>query len=337
MEIKHYIALSINEKSQAAEARRHAASLTGMLGFSKKDASNVAIIVTELAMNLAKHSNGGELLLHELIYKTAVGIEVVALDKGPGMANIGQCLTDGYSSAGSPGTGLGAVQRLSSAFDVFSVPEQGTTILARYWPDPNLENLSSYPFDVGVVSTPKPGENVSGDGWAIKRSGYHANVALVDGLGHGLLAADVSRAAVEAFHRISLLSPSVILSEIDEALHGSRGAAVAVAEIDQFSKVVRFAGIGNISACILSTVGIKKMVSHHGIVGGGVRKIQEFNYSWPDHGCLLMHSDGLHNRYQFERWPGILNKHPGIIAANFYQCANRGTDDSTVVVVRPRS
>lgn len=337
MEIRHFITLPITEKSQAAEARRHAARLTGILGFSKKDASNVAIIVTELAMNLAKHSIGGELFLHELVCETAVGIEVLALDRGPGMANVGQCLTDGYSSSGSPGTGLGAVQRLSSIFDVFSAPVQGTTILARYWSDPNEEHLLSGDFNVGVVSTPKPGETVCGDGWAMKGSGNHANLLLVDGLGHGLLAAEVSRAAIETFKRISVIDPAEILVKIDNALRGSRGAAVAIAEIDQFKQVVRFAGIGNISACILSRGVIKKMVSLHGIVGGEVRKIQEFTYPWPDQGCLLMHSDGLHNWYQFERWPGILYKHPGIIAGRFYQFANRGSDDSTVVVVRPKN
>ena len=337
MEIKHYIAQAVTEKSQAAEARRHAASLAGILNLSRKDASNVAIIVTELAMNLAKHTTGGELLLHQLRHKTAVGVEVIALDKGPGMANIGQCLSDGYSSTGSPGTGLGAVQRLSTLFDVLSVPQLGTVVLVRYWSDPKVERSSTGGFHVGAVSIPKPGESFSGDSWTIELTGNRAKFLLVDGLGHGQLAADASNAAIRAFHKISQDGSANVLTAINKALHGTRGAAVAVTEIEQLAGILRFAGIGNISSCIWTRDGIKKMVSLHGIVGADVRKIQEFSHPWPNQAILLMHSDGLHNRYVFEKYPGIMNRHPGIIAGVFYRDNNRGSDDSTVLVARAKT
>ncbi len=335
MEIKHHIALSVTEKSQAAQARRHAASLADSLGLSKTDASNVAIIVTELATNLAKHATSGELLLHGLKRRDAVGIEILALDKGPGMSNVGQCLRDGYSSSGSLGTGLGAVQRLSTFFDVSSVPQLGTAVLARYWSDPKPEGFSSDGLEVGAVCIPKPGEDACGDGWAMDNTGNRTLIMLADGLGHGLLAARASQEAIRVFRQKSrLLNPREILGAIHEAIRGTRGAAVAVAEIDPVSRLVRFIGIGNISGSILSRQGVKNMISLNGIVGGEIRKLETLTYPWPDNALMVMHSDGLISHWNLERYPGILNKCSSLIAGVLYRDYFRQTDDVAVLVAR---
>lgn len=125
------IARPVTEESQVGEARRIAVALAAELGFNETDRGKVAIVTTEAAKNLVNHAREGELLLQTL--KTAAGysIEIVALDRGPGMANVGQCLRDGFSTAGTPGTGLGAIKRLSTFFDIHSVPKQGTALLMR--------------------------------------------------------------------------------------------------------------------------------------------------------------------------------------------------------------
>lgn len=335
MEIVHYISLSVTEKSQAAQARRQAANLAGDLGLSRTDASNVAIIVTELATNLAKHATSGELLLHRLKRRDAVGIEILSLDKGPGMSNVGRCLRDGYSSSGSPGTGLGAVQRLSTFFDVSSVPQEGTAVLVRYWPNQKAGCWSSGDLDIGSVCRPKPGEDACGDGWAMDNSGNRTLIMLADGLGHGILAAQASQEAIRVFRQKSrLLNPREILRAIHEALLGTRGAAVAVAEIDPVSRLVRFAGIGNISGSIISRPGVRNMISLNGIVGGQVWKLEMFTYPWPDNALMLMHSDGLISHWNLERYPGILNKRSSLIAGVLYRDYFRQTDDVSVLVAR---
>jgi anti-sigma regulatory factor (Ser/Thr protein kinase) len=336
VEIKHHIALSVTEKSQAAQARRHAASLAGFLGLNKTDASNVAIIVTELAMNLVKHAANGELLLHGLKCENSVGIEVLALDRGPGMANVGQCLLDGYSSAGSPGTGLGAVQRLSTMFDVHSVPQLGTAVLARYWSNPKPERLSSDGMEVGAVCRPKPGEDACGDGWAMENVGNRTLILLADGLGHGLFAAEASQEAIRVFLRNSRLNPKEILRAIHDDLIGTRGAAVAVSEINLGSRLVQFSGVGNISGSILSRQGVRHMISHNGVVGGEIRRLETFTYPWPDNALMLMHSDGLTSHWNLERYPGILNKCSSLIAGVLYRDYFRRTDDVTVLVARSK-
>ena len=58
-------------------------------------------------------------------------VEMLALDRGPGMADVPRCLGDGYSTGGSLGQGLGAVRRLSTDFDIYSMPERGTAVYCQ--------------------------------------------------------------------------------------------------------------------------------------------------------------------------------------------------------------
>lgn len=336
MEIIHHGTISLTDPSDASEARRRALELAVSLGFPKADASNVAIIVTEAAKNVVRHASRGELILQALKCKEAVGIEALALNGGPGMSNVARCLADGYSSAGSPGTGMGAMQRLSSVFDVHSTPESGAVVFIRYWSNPHSECVASHGFDVGAVCMPKPGETECGDGWAMADTGNRVVTLVVDGLGHGPLAAAAAGRAVRTFRGNSQLSPCEILSAIHESLRGTRGAAAGVTEVDLAARVVRFAGVGNVAAAVLSREGIKRMVSHNGIVGGEVRKIQEFEYAWPDYAVLVVHSDGMSGRWTPDRYPGLLHRAPGVIAGVLYRDHRRGNDDVVVVVARSK-
>ncbi len=336
MEIRHCVTLPISEKGQVPEARRHALGLAQSVGLSEADESNVAIIVTEAANNLAKHSEGGELLLSSLKCNTSVGIEVLALDRGPGMNNVEQCLQDGYSSGSSMGAGMGALQRISQLFDVYSVPGLGSALLSRYWSHPGPECRSAFGWDVGAVCIPLHGESVCGDKWGIRNTRNCAMIMLADGLGHGQHAAEASQAAIEVFVESPKLMPSEMIEATHVALRHTRGAAVAVTEVDLLSRTVNFAGVGNISSAVVCGDKVKNMVSHSGIVGAEIRKIQEFSYLWPEYGILVMHSDGLKSRWDLNRYPGILKKHPALIAGVLYRDYCRDTDDVTVVVVRTK-
>jgi anti-sigma regulatory factor (Ser/Thr protein kinase) len=123
--------IPVTEASQVAAARRTALQMTHSLGLSEVETGALALVVTEAATNLVKHAQAGQLLLRTLDEAEGPGVELLALDTGPGMAHVGQCLQDGYSTAGSPGTGLGAITRLATLWDLYSVPGQGTSLLAQ--------------------------------------------------------------------------------------------------------------------------------------------------------------------------------------------------------------
>jgi anti-sigma regulatory factor (Ser/Thr protein kinase) len=331
VEVKYMSAQPVTDISRVAEARRAATELAGRLGFSEACVGKVALVVTEAATNLVKHATAGEILLYGLQFGQIGGIEVLALDRGPGMTNVAKYLRDGYSTTGSPGTGLGAIRRLATSFDIHSVPGAGTVLLARLWSEPLPATRPTF-LEVGGVSLAKPGEDVSGDQWAIAWFPERAVILVADGLGHGPGAAEAAREAVRTFHEHAALTPTAIVEAIHGALRSTRGAAVAVAEIVPPQETVRFAGVGNISGVVLSTEGSRNMVSYNGTAGHTVRKIREFSYSWPADALLILSSDGLVTRLHPEHYPGLTKRHPDLIAATLYRDYARGHDDATVVV-----
>src|SRR5262249_3039287 len=194
----------ITEASQVAAARRTALQMASRLGLSETETGALALVVTEAATNLVKHAQAGQLLLRTLEAAEAPGVELLALDTGPGMAHVGLCLQDGYSTAGSPGTGLGAITRLATLWDLYSVPGQGTALLAqvvrraRRLPAEELPLHSAPgPLVVGGVCVPYPGEMVCGDAWMVTQQDARCLMLVADGLGHGPLAAEAAHAVVQ--------------------------------------------------------------------------------------------------------------------------------------------
>ncbi|MBM3299409.1 MAG: anti-sigma regulatory factor, partial [Deltaproteobacteria bacterium] len=168
MEVALSFKVPVIDRSGASEARRKAESVAARLGFSKAEIATIAIIVTEAAKNLAKYATGGEMIVQRLASGSRFGMEIIALDRGPGMRNPGACLKDGVSTGGSPGTGLGAISRLSTVFDIFSLPGQGTAVLSRFWSKTSPMAPQIHRWEIGALCVPKPGETVSGDGYGCK-------------------------------------------------------------------------------------------------------------------------------------------------------------------------
>lgn len=125
------ICLSVTELSQVSYARRTAMEVAQKLGLSETEVGKVALVATELGTNLVKHASQGQLLMQGFVQNGINGVELLALDKGPGMANVMECLRDGYSTAGSSGSGLGAIVRTASLAEIYSVPGAGTVVLAQ--------------------------------------------------------------------------------------------------------------------------------------------------------------------------------------------------------------
>jgi anti-sigma regulatory factor (Ser/Thr protein kinase) len=330
--MRESVAIPITESSQTGEARRVAIALATRLGFQETQRGKVGIVVTEVANNLIQHAQGGVLLLRLLEQDSAIGIEVLSLDKGRGMVDVDECLQDGFSTGGTLGNGLGAIRRLSGLLEIYSIPNQGTALLAHLWSDSALHPPQKT-LEIGVICLPKLGEEVSGDAWAYQVDNCHSLLLVADGLGHGPAAATAASQAVRIFqehHR----SPGAIVEAAHAALRSTRGAAIAIAEIDFEQKSVRFAGIGNIAASIFSVTKRHHLLSHNGTVGHEVRKIQELSYPWYANGLLIMHSDGLDSKWQLDRYPGLSEKHPSLIAGVLYRDFNRERDDVTVLVAK---
>lgn len=245
-------------------------------------------------------------------------------------------MKDGYSTAGTPGTGLGAVSRLTSGFDVYSAPSQGTALFARILGE-RTHSAPSSNVDLGCVLSPIHGESVCGDGLSFHGEGSRYVCMSVDGLGHGAGAAEAAEMAMRVFHENSEKSPERIVHRLHSALRSTRGAVVGIAEIDLDRRKIRYCGVGNICGTILAPAKSQSLVSHNGTVGHVIARTLELEYDFPPRSILVLHSDGLSSQWNLDKYAGLRNRHPGLIAGVLYRDFSRGRDDASVLAFRERT
>ena len=327
--------VTIDDHSRIAEARRAAALLGHTMGLTAELVAQASLVISELCTNILKYGDRGEVLLSTLHANgTAYGLDIVALDQGPGIAKFDAAVKDGFSTGGSLGIGLGTMRRAAALFDIYSAAGVGTAVLVRL-----LEKKVAAPkddgFTVGSRMTPIRNEIVSGDSWSCLRFDQTLAVAVVDGLGHGSKAAEAAHAAIDAFHRsVRQVGPAQAIQMAHQALLSTRGAVMAVASIDQQAQTLRFAGLGNISGVVYTHGVAARLVSTDGTVGYGARKARESSAVWTPHSTLILNTDGLSSRWNLAKHPGLLGCHPVLIAALLHRDFARDTDDATVVVIR---
>jgi len=281
-------------------------------------------VASELASNLVKHAGRGLVVMNR--DEDHGELEIISLDHGPGIEDIGEALRDGYSTRGTVGTGLGAISRQADFFNLYTRRKHGTVVLARFG-----RNVRA--AEVAAVSIPVHGERVNGDGWAASNGNGMRTVMVVDGLGHGDPAHQAATAAREVF-QTSSGSPANRLQTIHDGLKHTRGAAVAIAQLDPEGGKMHFAGIGNISAITVDPSARRSAVSMHGIAGHEMRQVREFEYPWTRESVLIMHSDGLTTRWNLDDYPALMTRDPAVIAGVLWNDHRRQNDDSTVVVAR---
>lgn len=323
------ISIPVTDISQVGEARRAAARISAATKMDDTTSGRFAIIVTELATNLARYASRGEVVLSGTACSASGACEVLAIDRGPGMDS-GRCLVDGFSTGGTRGHGLGAVQRLASEFDVFSTAA-GTVILARVRRDERERTPTTFRW--GCINLPAKDEQACGDTYRIYNDESGRAVTMIaDGLGHGPQAAAASAFAVAAFDEEPRGEVSAFLEASHRAMAGSRGAAVAIASMDQRAMTLKYAGVGNIAGTVFTATERRGLPSQNGIVGAILPRLQSFEYPLPPSGVLVMHSDGLQTRWTLSAYPGLALRHPSVIAGTLLRDFYRGRDDVTIVV-----
>nr|WVL53990.1 ATP-binding protein [Xanthomonas nasturtii] len=320
--------LRVEEASQVGQARREATALAQTLAFDEAGCGRVALVATELATNMVKHGRGGWLQLSTAAARDGgTGVELCAIDDGPGFA-LADGVRDGYSTAGTPGTGLGAIKRQAQLLDAYS-DAKGAIVLARVFAQSCVELDLPY----GALRVPLHNEVVCGDGWHLAIDAQRVTVSMIDGLGHGPGAADAADAGTRAV-AVASGEPGERIARLHAGMSGTRGGAAAVMQFDSTTCQVRFAGVGNIVASLCDGDGVRGMPSHPGIVGVQFRKAQPFDFPHAAGKLLVMHSDGLQSRWNLRDHPGLLSRHPRIVAALLLRDHARGRDDCCVFVMR---
>lgn len=323
--------VSVTDTSRVAEARRLACGSARDLGLTETRTGQVALVVTELATNLLKHGGGGEILASRFDDRDGAGLELLALDRGRGMADVERCLRDGYSTAGTPGNGLGAVLRQADQVRIWSSPDQGTAVLARFVAQAPSAGPAT---ELGVATVPFPGEAANGDGWAFAVAGSGRTLLMIDGSGHGLEAERAAECATRLFREHFEDACEQLMERLHRALSPTRGGAVAIARIDEAARTVRYVGVGNISGILVADGSVRHMVSHNGTAGYIAPRIREFTYAFTTDPLVILHSDGVTTRWDLGAYPGLAMQHPSLIAGVLLRDHRRGRDDATVAAMR---
>jgi hypothetical protein len=235
---------------------------------------------------------------------------------------------------GTLGLGLGAVKRLADVSEITSAPGRGTVVVARFHPD--RLPMSEIPADVAAgITRAIEGEEMCGDSYAIRHQEGKLSLMMCDGSGHGPLAATASQAAVRVFCDQAPASPEDTVRRIHDALRGTRGGAVAIADLDLVRRTVRFAGLGNIAAAVLFDGRKHGMISVPGVAGYQARTIRAYDYALPEGAAVALHSDGLTERWTMDGRESLFRGSPLTIATTLLRDAGVRRDDACVLVGKP--
>jgi anti-sigma regulatory factor (Ser/Thr protein kinase) len=322
--------LRVEDSSAAAACRNAALTLTGRLGFPEARADQVALAVTEAATNLHKHASQGSMLLRIGRDSGTPGLEMVTIDAGPGVPDTSAALRDGFSTRGTLGIGLGAIQRLADFSDLYSTPGHSTVLVARFWPHHGQQQQTP-PRCAGLVR-PITGETECGDVFGAAGTQAGLTGVLCDGLGHGPLAATAAMEAVATVLDQPAAEPAVLVERAHRAIGHTRGGAIGVVQVA--GPVIRFAGLGNVAATIMADGTRKGMLSVPGIAGHQARTIRQFEYDAPPGAAIILHSDGVSNRWDPRALPGLNARDPLVVAAALLAEAGTRRDDAGVLVLK---
>ena len=317
--------------SAIGDVRRSAAGVARRIGFTDARTAEVAIAVTELVTNAVVHATGGTALVRIRRDRARSAVELVVADGGPGIADVPNALTDGESSRGTFGVGLGAVGRLANHFEAFSTQPAGSVMWSSFLPDSGADHV---PSRVDGLTRPINGESVCGDAWSAAETGDRTALLLADGLGHGELAAQAARGAVEAFRVDPWRGPMGVLETVHRRLVGTRGAAVLAVEVDRAGRELRWAGVGNIAGRVIGATRTTNLASRPGIVGQRMPQLREECAALDDRAVVVLHSDGLTAKWALENWRGLVLRSSFVIGAALLQWAGLHHDDASVVVFR---
>ena len=321
--------MHVDDHGSVPAVRRRATDLAGRAGFDESRLGEVGIAATELASNLVKHAGEGFVVLRPVRSGEVTGIELITIDSGPGRRNLGALVSDGATTAGTLGIGLGAVKRMAATLRLHSVPGHGTVVAADLWPGRERPPAVT----VSGLVRPLRGQEHSGD--AIAHRTYEGGdvVMVADGLGHGPLAAEASERAAEVFHATDLTAPGELVGLMHRALSSTRGAAVAVVRLDRATRMLTHAGVGNISGRLVGERRSRSLVSQPGIVGHNLPKVRETPFDASEGRVVVLHSDGLTEKWDLAQLPGVVDQGPAVLAATLMRDAGVRQDDASIAVL----
>jgi anti-sigma regulatory factor (Ser/Thr protein kinase)/serine/threonine protein phosphatase PrpC len=327
-------AIPISDVADLGAARLAARSMSMAIGFDERTVEEIALVVSELATNLIKHAKDGILRLRRTEEAGRTGIQIDSEDQGPGIPNVEEAIADDFSTSGSLGCGLGAVNRLMDEFDVASRPGAGTSIVCKRWLRLDVPPAPACPLVFGVATRPYPSMPVNGDAFVIKQWGESALVGVIDGLGHGQFAYRAAQAARQYVERHFDQPLAEIFRGVARACRATRGVVMALARFDWERATLTFASVGNVEARVFGSPEPMNFVVPRGILGLNARPPMVTQHRWELSNVMVLYSDGLITHWRWSDFPHLAQASATVAAQELLRAFARETDDATVVVVK---
>ncbi|MEU2309608.1 MULTISPECIES: anti-sigma regulatory factor [Streptomyces] len=338
----------VHDSTRVRDARTAVREACARAGLDPERTAAGELVATELATNLLRHAGGGSMVVNLVTPPSGDGasVQLWTLDRGPGIADVAAALRDGCTTAAetSLGAGLGSCLRNADAFHLYGAPGRGTVATARIDPERAGGGHAPPPPPGGAlaggIAVSLGQAEMCGDAWGWARHGALVTLLLADGLGHGPKAAHASTAAVAELARCGHLPPPELLRRLHRALRPTRGAAIAVAQVDTDRAELGFAGVGNIGARLRTADRWTSLLSHPGIVGAYFPShVPLRRVPWHRDSLLVLHSDGLPSRWSPPEDPQLLAQDPSVLAAAILRDAGSAArpprDDTSVAVLAP--
>lgn len=329
-----FTSYAVEDRSYLSFVKREIHNLVKLAGFSPMRTGEVDIIVSELASNLIKHAGSGELIYRVTGENEDKAFEIFSMDKGPGIQDVPRMMKDGNSSSNTLGQGLGALNRLSDVFQIYSMCGWGTIAYSKAYmlPKPSLIQVKNQ-LNIKAVQLCYPGEKVCGDGYFVKKLAAETHIFVGDGLGHGKNAYEAVQCAIEAFIECDLLQPVEVLRYMHNKVKRTRGLVGTVAMFNHEKKQWRICGVGNITTRLYQGITFRNCMPYNGIIGHSIpNTMSDSLIDEEKNHCIVMYSDGIRNRVDITKYHSVLKYDPAVIASLIVKDYSRHNDDTTVLV-----
>lgn len=339
-------------------ARQEIRALGAELGLQTPVIESMTTVATELGQNQLRHARAGELLVRPLARDGVAGLEVVAADRGPGIADPTAALQGDHSTHGGLGIGLSGARRLADEVDIDVRLGEGTCVWARKFAVPVRRRT-----EVAILGAPLKGERVNGDFAGFLRLPDALLLLVADGLGHGPEARAAAQLAVASVlgegdpqhnehgeRSVPLDAPAKLLEVASAALseqRGCRGAVLGVARWEEPGALpghlhrLTFAGAGDVTGILSDDASSERLSSSAWVLGrpGYPRAprssaLAEQRLAVGAQPVLALFSDGLQTRAALPVEGALRRQHPLVLAHHLLRTYGRGTDDALVLVAR---
>ncbi len=327
----------IEDRSFVAFIKREIHTKAVAAKFDEIDTGKIDIIVSELTSNLIKHAGDGEILYRFTPNKDEPVFEILCIDKGPGIADPVSSMRDGTSTTKTLGQGLGAMQRLSTTFQILSLRQWGTVLYCRIGTESkHLEHSrSGFDLDIKTLCIPKMHEEVCGDGYKIVQTTSHIKILFGDGLGHGPRAKEAMDTAENFFFESDEVDPVALMRTVHEAVRRTRGLVATIAVMDKANQTWNICGVGNISTRLYTGIEYRNYMSYNGTIGLNIPKSMNPTVIPVERNQhLVMCSDGITTRWNLGAYPSAFKNDPTLLAAAIYKDFSRGNDDSSILIAK---